>query len=183
MEAATNKVEQLTLEQEEIVVSDIKLLLVSICVLHYWRFEDIVSQYQISETECIQLLAKLDRLKVVELQPLNRFRLLVAKNFRWRDDGPVQQFFLREVQAEFFRSDFKKPGENLHFISGMLTRESHGKIEQKMRRLVNDFNEAHREDADLPLDDRFGSSMVVAIRAWEFSAFGALRRSANQKIF
>ena len=183
MEAATSRVEQLTLEQEEVVVSDIKLLLVSICVLHYWRFEDIVSQYQISETECIQLLAKLDRLKLIELQPLNHFRLLVAKNFRWREDGPVQRFFRREVQSDFFRSDFKKPGEKLFFVSGMLTRESHGQIEKKMQRLVSDFNEAHREDAELALEDRFGSSMVVALRAWEFSAFGALRRGANKKVF
>lgn len=183
MEATTARVEVLTVEQEKMIVSDVKLLLVSICVLHFWRFEDIVEQYKISETECIQLLAKLDRLKLIELQPLNRFRLLVAKNFRWREGGPVQNFFRTEVQGDFFQSDFKSPGEKLVFVSGMLSRSSHHNIEKLMGRLAYEFNSAHREDADIPLDDRFGSSMVLAIRSWEYKAFIDLRRKSNTKVF
>ncbi len=183
MEAATNKVEQLSVEQEAMIVSDIKLLLVSICVLHYWRFEDIIREYQISELECVQLMAQLDRLKIIELQPLNRIRLIVAKNFRWRENGPVQNYFRKEVQEDFFQSDFKQPGEKLFFMSGMLSREHHALVEKKMNKLVNDFNELHREDAELPLQERFGSSLVVAMRAWEFSAFATLRRHSNAKVF
>lgn len=183
MEIAANRVELLSAEQEQLLVSDMKLLLVSICVLHYWQFEEIVNHYRISEPECIRLMAKLDRLKIIELQPLNRVRLIVSNNFRWRENGPVQRFFREKVQQEFFRSDFSKPGEKLFFMSGMLSRESHQRMEKQIHRLANDFNERHRDDAALPLDQRFGSSMVVAVRAWEFSAFNALRRSTNNKVF
>lgn len=183
MEASANRVEQLSQAQEEMIVSDIKLLLVSICVLHYWSFDDIVREYQISESDCIQLMAKLDRLKIIELQPLNRIRLIVSKNFRWRENGPVQKYFRREVQDDFFQSDFKQPGEKLFFMSGMLSRENHALVEKKMNKLVSDFNELHQEDSELPLKQRFGSSLVVAMRAWEFSAFSKLRRSPNAKKF
>ena len=183
MEAATNKVEQLTTEQEEMIVSDVKLLLITICVLHYWSFTDIIDQYQISESECIQLMAKLDRLKIIELQPLNRIRLTVSKNFRWRENGPVQSYFRKEVQGDFFQSDFKQSGEKIFFMSGMLSKENHQVIEKKMGKLVNDFSDLHQSDSELPLSERYGSSLVVALRAWEFSAFSNLRREPNQKSF
>lgn len=183
MEQSNTKVEQLSVEQEKTIVSDPKLLLASICVLHYWTFEEIVKTYRISETECVQLMAQLDRLKLIELQPLNRIRLNVTSNFRWRDDGPVQQYFRSEVQQDFFQSNFRSPGEKLFFMSGMLSRESHKRIEKKMETLVREFNEYHSEDSSLPLNDRFGSSLVLAMRAWEFSAFKALRREPNEKSF
>ncbi|GAA5316521.1 MAG: hypothetical protein AseanaTS_17250 [Candidatus Pelagadaptatus aseana] len=183
MELSQSKVEQLTVEQEKTIVSDPKLLLASICVLHYWSFDDIVSTYKISKTECIQLMAQLDRLKLIELLPLNRIRLNVTSNFRWRDDGPVQKYFRTEVQQDFFRSSFTNAGEKLSFMSGMLSRESHKRIEKKMENLVSEFNELQTEDSNLPLDDRFGSSLVLAIRAWEFSVFKELRREPNDKIF
>ncbi len=183
MEQSKNKVEQLTVEQETTIVSDPKLLLASICVLHFWTFDEIVKTYQISESEGIQLMAQLDRLKLIELQPLNRIKLNVSRHFRWRQGGPVQQYFRSEVQHDFFQSSFANPGEKLFFMSGMLSRDSHKRIVKKMETLVQEFNEYHGEDSGLPLDDRFGSSLVLAIRAWEFSAFRHLRREPNDKTF
>ena len=183
MDATTRRVERLSLAQEEMIVSDTKLLLVSICVLHYWRFDDIVSHYAISEAECIQLLVQLDRLKLIELQPLNRIRLIVSPKFRWRDQGPVQNYFKQQVQQDFFQSDFQRPGEMLLFSSGMLSKADHQRLEQKMGQLIDEFNQLHQAGSELALDEKYGSSLVVALRAWEFSAFSALRRQPNQKVF
>ncbi|WP_370280876.1 helix-turn-helix domain-containing protein, partial [Pontibacterium sp.] len=74
---------QLTLDQEREVANDVVLLLIAVSVINGFSFEDLVSQYKISETECIQKLALLDRLKLIELLPGNRLRLLVSPNFTW----------------------------------------------------------------------------------------------------
>ncbi len=179
-ETARQKTELLSEEQEKEIADDPKLLLVAICALNHWIFEEIIQGYKISEHECIQLLAKLDALNVIELQPLNKFKLIVANNFRWRTNGPIQRFFQRRVQPDFFRSSFANSGEKLLFQSGMLSRVSNEVMTKKMVKLVAEFGSLHEEDLSLPLEQRFGTSIVVAIRAWEFSMFRELRR--NQKL-
>lgn len=91
------RISRLTREQEEELVADVRLLLVALLVRNRWGFEDIVREYAISETECVRLLARLDRLRLIELQPGNRVRLLVARNFRWIPGGPIERFFERHV--------------------------------------------------------------------------------------
>jgi len=179
----SHRVASLTEQQEKEIANDTKLLLVAICVLNRWTFDDIIENYTLTETECIQLLAKLDRLKIIQLLPLNRVKLIVANNFRWRPNGPIQQYFQQTVQPDFFRSTFNKPGEKLLFSNGMLTRHSNAAIIKKLERVIADFNEMHNEDASAPLEERFGSSLIVAFRAWEFSPFQALRRNPDAKQF
>ena len=62
-------VSQLSDEAEHALVADLRLLLVAIRVLNNWSFQDLVDTYVLSETEIIQLLAKLDKLKMIELLP------------------------------------------------------------------------------------------------------------------
>ena len=179
----SQRIEMLSEQQERDIASDIKLLLVSTCVLNNWTFDEIFKAYNLSELECIQLLAKLDRLKIIELLPLNRIRLIVAKNFRWRPNGPIQQFFQREVQPDFFQSSFNNAGEKLIFSSGMLSRTSNAAMMKKLERLALEFNDFNNEDISLPLEQRFGTSLVVALRAWEFSLFRQFRRRPDSKTF
>ena len=44
-------------------------------------FEEMVRDYKFTEREALQYLIKLDRLKVIELQPGNRVRLLRPWNY------------------------------------------------------------------------------------------------------
>ncbi len=177
------RIDNLTQEQEREVAADPKLLLVAICVLNQWTFGEIIQTYDIDEHECIQLLARLDRLKLIDLLPHNRFRLIVGKEFRWIPNGPIQRFFRREVQPAFLQSPFSGPGEKLLFQSGMLARGSNAAIIRKMEKLVAEFNELHEEDAALPLAERYGTSLLVALRPWEFDYFNQLRRASQEKRF
>ena len=59
-----NRLHTLNEEQEKELVSDIKLLLVAVCVLNQWPVDTIVETFQISRPECIQRLVKLDRLRL-----------------------------------------------------------------------------------------------------------------------
>ena len=74
---------ELTLEQERAVVADRKLLLLAICCVSQWTFEQMVATYQLSDAECVKYLLQLDKLGIIELRPLNRYRLKIAKGFRW----------------------------------------------------------------------------------------------------
>lgn len=183
MESERKRIEMLTEDQEREVASDPMLLLVAICVLNHWQYDEILATYEITEHECIQLLAQLDRLRIISLEPLNRFRLCVASDFRWIPDGPIQQYFRKNVQPGFLDCSFHGPGEKFEFRSGMLSRASNATLLKKIDRLIAEFNELHAEDTGLPLPERYGSSLLVAFRPWEFGFFKALRRGEKEKSF
>lgn len=174
--AGGQRLRTLSEAQERELVSDDKLLLVAVCVLNQWSLADILSVYRLSEAECIQRLARLDRLRLIELLPGNRVRLNVARDFDWLPNGPIHRFFLRQGLGEFLASDFAGGDEVLGFAHGMLTEAALAQLQAEVRRLRQKFAELHQESLAAPLAKRRGSGLLLALREWELGAFTALRR-------
>jgi len=172
-ETNQRQISQLTEEQEEEIVSDLELLLVTICVLNRWTIDDILSRYAIAETLCIQKLAQLDRLKLIELLPQNRIKLLVAPNFAWQKNGPIQRFFQDTVAASFLQDRLDPETDQLVFMTGMLSVSSREVLERKIEHLASEFDELNGDCAGLPINQRQWTSMVLAIRQWEYGPFGS----------
>lgn len=169
-------VSQLTYEQEREIVSDPKLLLVAVCALNHLGFEQIVSTYDISRAECVQLLARLDRIGFIELLPNNRIKPLVSRTFAWLPDGPIQRYFRERAQHEYFRSRFDRPDEYMVVVNGMLSRGSRAALVARLKRVAREFSELHNDDLRLPLSERSAMSLLVAVRHWELQAFAEMRR-------
>lgn len=162
---------QLTREQEKEIANDLILLLITVSVISGMTYSDIQNAYNIPETDCIQKLAKLDRLKIIELLPGNRVKLLIAPNFHWLPNGPIQQFFQEKVEQDFFSSRFDKTNEKLIVTNAILTNSSNARLQKKMERLAAEFNELMQEDHSVPNDKKHGTTMVLAIRQWQYSLF------------
>lgn len=169
-------ISQLTHAQEKEIVSNRKLFLVAVCALNHVTLEQILAIYELTKAECIQLLAQLDRLGFIQLQPNNRIRLLVARNFSWLTDGPIQRFFKEQAHNEYFRSHFDRPDEYMIVVNSMLSRTSSAAIVAKLKRLARECSELHGEDVRLPLGERSAMSLLLAVRHWELQAFAELRR-------
>jgi DNA-binding Xre family transcriptional regulator len=183
MERNVDLTHQLTLEQETELVADIKLLLMAHFLMNKLQFTEIIEIYDISETEGIRLLAKLDRMKIIELLPGNRVRLMISKNFTLLPGGPIQRFYEKVVQSEFFHSSFGTDGEFRIYVSGMFSRDANAEIIRKIKRLAEDAHELEEDSESLPLNERFGCSLIMAIRPWEVNVFDQLRRVPNAKKF
>lgn len=176
--------DELSEESESELVSDPKLLLVAQLLVNRWEYEDIIATYDIDEFAATRLLARLDRLGIIELLPGNRVKTKVSRDFRWIHNGPVYRFFEQHVAREFFDCSFDpRLGEILVFVAGMLSRQSNVQMQNSIRRLAREFDELSREDGKLPLEETFGTGMVLAMRPWELSIFAAMRRGPNTKQF
>jgi transcriptional regulator with XRE-family HTH domain len=176
MTGRVTKTKELTEKKEREIVDDPQLLLVAVCVLNKFTFSEILEHYLISETELIRKLAHLDRLHIIELLPKNRIKLLISSNFSWRENGPIQQFLQAKVGQEFFASRFGKPSEKLLSISGLLSDASNEIFQRKMERLAQEFSELQRDDERLNLSERHGTTIVLAIRQWEFGLIEKYKR-------
>jgi len=162
--------------QEKAVVADKKLLLTAICVLSQWTLEQITSSYRLSEAECIKYLAQLDRIGIIELKPLNRYRLKLAKTFRWRPHGAVMDYFRENALLDYFSGGFDGNGEGLLLVHGSISRGLAPSFLERMQRVAQDFAQQHQSDQKLGEKDREGFTLLLAMRSWEFEAFAALRR-------
>lgn len=169
-------VTELTPAQERAVVADKKLLLVAICVLSQWTMEQISATYRLGEAECVKYLAQLDRIGIIELRPLNRYRLKLAKTFRWRPHGPVMNFFREHALLDYFAGGFDGPGEGLMLVHGSVSRTLAPLFLERLQRVAQDFAQQHQTDQKLAEKDREGYTLVLAMRSWEFEAFTHLRR-------
>ena len=159
------------------LVKDEKLLCMAHALLNKWTFEEVIQTYEISEHEAIRFMAKLDKMKLIEMLPGNRYKLLVSRKFSWIPGGPIQRFFEKQLQSDFFNSSFNKTDEARFFVSSMLSRGSIDALIRLMKKLGDDINELHLEDEKLPLNERQGISVVLAARPWEARVFSALRKN------
>jgi DNA-binding Xre family transcriptional regulator len=169
-------VTQMSEAQEIALANHPKILLVTYLLLNDWKFQDIVSAFQMDDNELIDILLRLDRLKIIEYRPPHRMRKLTARNFSWRKDGPVHNFFVTRFAPEYFRSGFEGAGDAFRFVGGTLSAESLARFKASLERLAIEFEELARHDARLPLARRDGCSAILSVRSWEFSEFARLRR-------
>ena len=167
---------EMTLEQEKAVVADNKLLLTAICVLSQWTLEQIVRYYRMTEAETIARLVKLDHLGIIELRPLNRYRLKLAKTFRWRPHGPVMRFFREHALLDYFSGGFDHDDESLLMVHGSISKSLAPSFVERLQRVAQDFAQAHHADQKLAPQHREGYTLLLAMRSWDFEGFEALRR-------
>jgi DNA-binding Xre family transcriptional regulator len=167
---------ELTQEQERAVVADKKLLLCALCVLSQWTLEQIVAYYRLTEAECIKYFVQLDRIGIIQLRPLNRYRLKLAKTFRWRPHGPVMNYFRENAVLDYFSGGFDGLGEGVLLVHGSVSRSLAPSFFERMQRVAQDFAQQHQADQKLADKDREGYTLLLAMRSWEFGAFVALKR-------
>src|SRR3546814_13356426 len=88
------------------VCSSDLLLLVFHLLGNDWKVPAIRREFGLDVPEMTLLLARLDRLRLVELLPRDRVRLCVSRDFEWRADGPVRRRSAQVAPGEFLPADF-----------------------------------------------------------------------------
>jgi transcriptional regulator with XRE-family HTH domain len=174
--ARKSMVTELTIEQEEELMADPKLFLMTYLTFNRWSFDEILRVYSFTEPEVDRLLSRLDQIGVIELRPGRRIRYLLTRNFSWRKDGPMQRFVERRILPEFFRSRFDEPNAGFQFFAAALSPSSAAQLQRSIMRLVREFNELAEQDTSLPMEQRQGTAGVLALRPMHFSGFSQLKR-------
>ena len=166
---------QLTLAQESELVRDPKLLFMTWLVLLRTPFEEIIQGYRFTEREALQYLIRLDRLKVIELQPGNRARLLVSRRFSWRAGGPVQRYLHQRLLREFLASPFAGTHEEFVFHGAKVSREVLAQLQRVQRNAARECMELIEQDRS-PYATRIGAAFVIALRPWSYTGFAEFER-------
>lgn len=171
MQRGRHQVECLTAEQEAEIAVDLELLLVAVSVINGYSFAELLETYALTEHRLVQKLAQLDRLKMLDLLPGNRIKLRIAPNFRWLANGPIQKFFLERVAEDFFNSNFSNHNEKLLVLNCLCTSATNREIQVCMEDFINHISELTKKDRSLPMRQKYGNTLVLAIRQWQYDLF------------
>lgn len=63
-------------------------------------------------------------------------------------------------------------------LNGLLSNNSNLKFQKKIQRLAHDFDSLIREDKGLSFDQRFGTTVVLAMRQWQYNLFEEFRKES-----
>src|SRR3546814_17131439 len=92
--------------QEEALAADPRLLLVFHLLGNDWKVPAIRREFGLDVPEMTLLLARLDRLRLVELLPRDRVRLCVSRDFDGREDVPVRRRYAQGPTGAVLRAAF-----------------------------------------------------------------------------
>lgn len=176
-EANEVRLSTLTEAQERELVSDIRLLLVAVCAVNHWKVSDMLAAYRLTEAECLRCLLRLDRLRLIDLLPGNRIRICVSRDFDWLPHGPIRSFFRSQGLGDFLDRSFAGVGEEMNFLHGMLTDAARAEFVAELRILRKRFAALHDESVSVPVGQRRGVGLLLAMREWEPAAFARMRRT------
>lgn len=172
----TPQISQLTVEQENELLADPKLLLLAICVRDGWTFQEIINYYDIDKHQCIQLMARLDKLKIIDLLPNNHYKSLIAQDFRWIPGGPLEAFIEKEVIGKFIKPEHNEAWLFRFYLRGRYSQTSIDILKRRLNQLTQEAATLNQEDAELPLNQRQHVGLLLAMRPWEPSLFENMRR-------
>ena len=97
----SDTLEELSAEAEHELATNPPLLLSAICVLNRYRFEEVLSLYDLDQHELQRLFVQLDRLGIIELLADNRYRMRLSRSFRWRKGGEIESYFVNSIFRVF----------------------------------------------------------------------------------
>ena len=161
--------QEMTIDQEAALAADARLLGIFYLVLNDWHVPDILDRYEIEKSEVIALLAKLDHLGLIMLQPNDRVRLLIPRTMRLRNDGPIRKVHGNRVIGDFLAGDFVGEGGMFRMEMRELSGPSYALIQRKLERIGQEFNELAELDSYLPSDQRKTIGMAVGTKPWMMS--------------
>jgi hypothetical protein len=158
-------IQHLSLAQEEQIARNKKLLMVAVCTLSLWTFEDMRQHLQLGEHECADLLRQLDKMGFLDLLPGNRYKLRVARDFSWIIDGPIMRM-VKGMAGHYFDHLFDGDGEILKIINVRLSLQSAHKLKARLEQVAQEYADQVPLDAKLPLIERPPLSICIAARRW-----------------
>jgi hypothetical protein len=135
-----NAVDQLTAAQEEGLAGRALTSFVFYLIRNGWTAAEIREELNMGEAEITAQLIRLEKLRLIDLLPANRVKLLTTRFPHWLPGGPIRRQFDRTLKSEFATLDYHAPGVFWELETVKLSAASQTKLPE----LMEDFTRAVR---------------------------------------
>ena len=90
--------------------------------------------------------------------------------------APIEKFFRSQVQSEFLASHFTGDDSIRIVNSANISVQARQQLIERIKMIERLFEDISQQEKKRDLLEKQGTTMVLAIRPWEFTAFVALER-------
>ena len=168
--------EALSLEQEESLLQNPRMLIFLHLLIQKWKVEQITKRFDFESHEITNILLELDRLRLIDLHPHNQFKVLINNTQLWNRSSPFMKKYKEMLQKGFLSHDLEEKNERFLFSPCQLSEDSHRILLKEIDRLLRRFKELSEADAGPEKPGLEQGGMVVAFRPWLFPLLESLRR-------
>jgi hypothetical protein len=105
----------------------------------------------------------------------------LAKTFRWRPNGPVMDFFRREVVGDYYAGGFDGEDEVLMLVHGEIAAGQAASFVERLQRVGQSFAAQHQGDQKLATSQKRAYTLVLGMRRWLFAPFRDLQRDVSRR--
>jgi transcriptional regulator with XRE-family HTH domain len=173
--------QEMTEAQEQALASEPNLMGVFYLLFNDWQPSQILARYELSEAELTRLLAKLDRLQLIDLLPNNRVKLKVSRHLRLKPSGAIRAKHGQRTMAEFLAVEFDRHGGHFLFEFRDVSPASFAVMVRKIDRLAAEFNELAELDSTLPPEQRQSIGLALGMRPWRIGQVTGLRERPRRR--
>ncbi|MDH3588515.1 MAG: helix-turn-helix transcriptional regulator [Gammaproteobacteria bacterium] len=158
----------LDLDQEKALARDSSLLAYFYLLLTGWKPARIARQLKLSATEHTRVLARLDKLRLIDLGPGNRVRVLTSRRIAWRVDGPIRKLYELQVKQDFVGYRFTAADEYFRFETAELSQASMSVLARRLERLSREFDDLADLDLNVAPEKKRNVGLMLAMRPWTY---------------
>jgi len=154
----------LTQHQEDALARDRLLATVRFLLSNGWTAQEIQAEYDLEEATLVGCLVQLERLKLIDLLPGNKVRLLTARDPDWRKGGPMRRIIDEMIKRDFMTLNFAEPDAPAAYQSAELSKSSIAQVEELVRHFVRTVRTLRDADRHLPREHKEWTAVVVAMK-------------------
>jgi DNA-binding Xre family transcriptional regulator len=165
--------QELSLEHEAEFVNEPKLF-------HFWMLLSegktvkwIEKKFDVTPAEIQKFVSALDRIKLIELHPGNKVRILAKNRVRFRKDGQMGKRIVTHAKDSFLNAEFKNSDEHLRFGMYRLNTQSVVRYKTKMDKLIHEMKSESEIEGEQSDSVEFG--FLLALRPWTSPLLTAMK--------
>lgn len=174
------KARALTAEQEQALADDLFTAFIFLLLRYDWLPSEIQAEFGLSEPELILCLSKLEKMRLLDLFPGNRVKLLTVRYPDWQFGGPLRRAIDVSIRAHFEKMDFHDPRAAWELETVKLSAGSIAQLRSMIGALAHHARELATADHALPVNQTQWFSLLCVARPvdprvfWEGDASGGV---------
>lgn len=173
--------QEMTEAQEHALASEPHLMGVFYLLFNDWQPAQVLARYELTPAELTRLLAKLDRLQLIDLLPGDRVKLRVSRHLRLKPGGAIRARHGQRTMTEFLAVEFDRHGGHFLFEFRDISPASLAVMQRKIDRLAAEFNELAELDSTLPTEQRQSIGLALGMRPWRIGQVTGLKERPRRR--
>ncbi len=167
------KIHALSIEQEQGLADAPFTAFIFLLLRYDWTPREIQQEFDLDEAGIFLHLRQLEKLRLLDLFPGNRVRLLTVRHPEWIPGGPLRRAVNDAMRRHFEAMDFQDPQSVWQLETVKLSRGSMEQLGQMMTSLSQRMRELATDDRSLPDGQTDWYSMLCMARLTDPRIFWA----------